>query len=381
MRMKKFLILSAAVLGAVACSNTYEVKETTPPAIGFGTWANTMTKGRDITDAVFSSGDKFNVFGSKVLSETPTVVFNGDEVSTTDGTTWTYAPPRYWDAGATGYTFYAISPAGLVTGLNDTAKETAAKTGAFTTDEITFDGTVANDVLISKKTPVIPNNYNKKVNLDFQHVASLLDVKVKKSFALKDATVKVTAISLENIIYKGTFNVASYVTTEGDNLNKPVVAIDNWTPATSGNTNTFTGTVTSGGTELTQYGYASVTDEALVGTDNYFWQNFVVMPQTLVAPDGTNPQQIKISYTIETSIGEVTTFANKTVAFSAFDLVDNKTNNTADPAAGDGAAATGWSPNIHYIYTLTLDANKIDFTASITPWATTSVNGFYNLVN
>lgn len=381
MRMKKILILAVAATALVACAKSIDRNQATTQAIGFGTWAEHPTKARGITDAAFSDGDKFNVFGSKVLpgAATPSVVFNGDEV-TLDGT-WTYAPPRYWDAGATGYTFYAISPAGLVTGLDATAKQTAAKTGVFTTDEIEFDGTVAKDVLISKKTPVAPAAYNTPVNLDFQHVASLLDVKVKKSFALKDATVKVTAISLENIIYKGTFAVSSYVADAGDNLNKPVVAIANWTPATTGSTNNFTGTVASGGTELLQYGYASVTGEALSGSDQYFWQNFVVMPQTLVVPTGTNPQQIKISYTITTSIGEVTTFENKTVAFSAFDLVDNKTNNTAAPDAGDGAAATGWSPNIHYIYTLTLDANKIDFTASITTWNTTSVNGFHNLLN
>ncbi len=376
MRMKKFMIFAVAVLTLAACSKTFDHSKAAPTQIGFNTWAEHMTKARTITDSDFSANDKFNVFGSK---NGTTVVFNGDEV--TYGTpVWTYTNPRYWDINATNYTFFAISPAGLLPdSMTDDQKTTAATTGAFSTKELSFEGTVANDVLIAKKT-VVPqatytgNNPNYVVNLDFQHVASLLDVKVKKSFALKDATVKVTAISLENIVYKGTFGVSSYVT-EGDDLNKPVVAISNWTPAETGSTKTFTGTVANGGTPLTQYGYANVTGESISGDANYFWQNFVVMPQSL------STQQIKISYKIISAIGEENVYENKTVAFTAFDLVDNKNNNTEAPDTGDGAAATGWSPNIHYIYTLTLDANKIDFTASITPWATTSVNGFYNLVN
>lgn len=357
------MILAVAAVALAACSRTFETHEVAQAQIGFGTWAEHTTKARAITDAAFQNGDKFNVFGSKVLNSTPSVVFNGDEVSY-DGADWTYSPTRFWDPDASGYTFFAISPSGLVTGLNAAAKTTAATTGAFTTDEITFDGSVDNDVLIAKKTPVAPAAYNSPVNLNFQHVAALLDVKVKKSYSLKDATVAVTAIALENIIYKGSFSVSSYVTTDGDDLNKPVVAIANWTPAESSSTTTFNGT----GATLTQYGYASVTGESLSGDANYFWQNFVVMPQTLAT------QQIKISYTITTNVGEVTTFTDKTVAFSAFDNVDNKVNT-------DTQAAAGWNPNIHYIYTLTLDANKIDFTASITAWDNTTINGFYNLVN
>lgn len=377
MRMKKIMILAVAAIALVACSRTFETHQVEPTQIGFNTWAEHMTKARTITGTAFSEDDNFNVFGSKNGSA---VVFNGDVV--TYGTpVWTYTNPRYWDINATSYTFFAISPAGLLPdSMTDAQKTTAATDGAFSTKELSFDGTVANDVLIAKKT-VVPqatytgNTPNYVVNLDFNHVASLLDVKVKKSFALKDATVKVTAISLENIVYKGTFSVSEYVTTAGADLNKPVVAIANWAPAASESTKTFTGTVDDGGTTLNQYGYASVTGETLTGSDQYFWQNFVVMPQTL------STQQIKISYKIISAIGEENVYENKTVAFTTFDLVDNKNNNTAAPDAGDGAVASGWNPNIHYIYTLTLDANKIDFTASITPWAATSVNGFYNLVN
>lgn len=374
MRMKKLLILAVAATTLVACSKTYDSAPAQPQAIGFGTWAETVTRARTITDGAFSADDNFNVFGSKVIgSATPAVVFNGDVVTASGSSplVWNYAPPRYWDPNADGgYTFYAISPAGLLPStMTDAQKTTAATTGAFSTDELTFDGTVAYDVLIADETHVATGNSGSPVNLLFNHAASLLDVKVKKSYALQHATVKVTAISLENIINKGTLAVSAY----NGSTNKPTIAIANWTPAASSATTTFTGTVESGGTTLTQYGYADVSGEALAGTANYFWQNFVVMPQTLVAASETNPQLIKISYTITTNVGEVTEHTNKTVAFSLFDNADNKVNT-------DTAAASGWNPNTHYIYTLTLDANKIEFSAEIADWSSTVVNGFYNLV-
>lgn len=373
MRMKKLLILAVAATALVACSKTYDTAPAQPKAIGFGTWAETVTRARTITDAAFSADDNFNVYGSKVIgSASPAVVFNGDVVTASGSSplVWNYAPPRYWDPSADGgYTFYAISPAGLTTGMDDTANAAAATSGAITSDALTFDGTVAYDVLVADETQVASGNSGSPVNLIFNHAASLLDVRVKKSFALKDATVKVTAISLENIINKGTLAVSAYDGT----THKPTIAIANWTPAATTPTTTFTGTVETGGTTLTEYGYASVDGEALAGTANYFWQNFVVMPQTLVAATETNPQLIKISYTITTNVGEVTEHTDKTVAFSLFDNVDNKVNT-------DTAAASGWNPNTHYIYTLTLDANKIEFSAEIANWNATLVNGFYNLV-
>ena len=379
--MKKLFILATLLAIASACTKTYEITPTPQPEIGFGTWTEHLTKGRAVTDDAFTTGDTFNAFGSKTVSSTTSVVFNGDVVTYNDPS-WTYSPARFWDPAATSYTFFAISPSGLLpAGMTDAQKTTAATTGAFSTKEITFDGTVANDVMIANKKPVAQATYTGdnptySVPLVFNHVAALLDVKVKKSYSLRESTVKVTAISLENIVYKGTFTVSGYDDSGDNPTYKPTVAINNWAPAASSSTTTFTGTVADGGTSLTQYGYESVTEEALSGTANYFWQNFVVMPQSL------SSQQIKISYKIVSTAGEETVFENKTVAFTAFDLIDNKTNNTADPDAGDGAVASGWNPNIHYIYTLTLDANKIDFTASITPWDNTIVvNGYYNLIN
>ena len=380
--MKRYILIVVAVaLATVSCSRHYDVNTPDPQAIGFGTWADVMTKRTGPTDAMFAVNDNFNVFGSKVVGTTPSVVFNGDVVtlkslgsdaSSVNDDIWEYTPPRFWDANASGYTFYAIAPAGLVTGVTGDAITTAATTGAFTTDQIVFDGTVATDVLIAKKTPVAPTDFNKVVTLDFQHVGAIIDVKVKKSYTLKEATVKVKALSLENILYKGTYSVASYKDNSvAADENKPVVAIANWSATTD--VQSFSTAVTVPAT-IAAYGYSDSSvaspENPVSGTVSDFFTNFVVMPQALTT------QQIMITYEIETNIGEVTTYTNKTVAFSEFDIKDNKVNT-------DGAIETvaGWHPGTHYIYTLTLDVNKIDFTATITPWATTSVNGYHNLIN
>lgn len=369
MRMKKLMILAVAAIAAIACSRTYDTAPASEKAIGFGTWTDVMTKRTDAAATTFAADDNFNVFGSKVLSGTPSVVFNGDVVTASgDPITWTYSPARFWDPSATGYTFYAISPAGLLPeGMTNEQKTTAATTGAFTTAEIVFDGTVAKDVLVAKQTPVAPAAYNTTVKLDFQHVGTLLDLKVKKSYTLKDATVEVTALSIENIKYKGTYSVATYTD------NKPDVAIANW--AATADLQTFD-TATSTPATIAAYGYddASVADpeNPVNGTATAFFTNFVIMPQTLVAAGETNPQRIKISYKITTGVGEVTTHTDKIVAFADFDIKDNKVNNDT--------AVAGWNPGIHYIYTLTLDVNKIDFSASVTNWETTT-NGYHNLIN
>ena len=79
MRMKKFLIIAAAALLAAACAKTYEVKQTTPPAIGFGTWSDVMTKAPK-TD--FVANDEFDVFGFKWKTgpTDQTTVFDGVDV-------------------------------------------------------------------------------------------------------------------------------------------------------------------------------------------------------------------------------------------------------------------------------------------------------------
>lgn len=346
MRMKKLLILSAAVLGAVACSNTYEVKTAPEKAIGFGSWAEHLTKARTEGSSAFVSGDKFNVYGFKTISAANTTVFNGDEVSY-DGTDWTYSNLRFWDPNATSYTFYAASPAGKIASAD-------AQTGEFTSNSITFTGN-DNDVLVADKTTVNKaggsgnfNNYG-TVNMVFNHIASLVDFKIKKHAEIAAATVAVTSFQIENIDNVGTFSVNDAYTG-----NHPVVT---WNPTARGAYSN-----TSGVTSV-------VTLPDNVGTDgsDFLINHLVAMPQTFRTD--SNIQTVTIEYSI-TSGGD--TIANTaTFNLKTFDNVDDKDNE--DTLIG------GWEGGKHYTFYITINANAIVFSGSITDWVTPD-NGYHYLV-
>lgn len=379
--MKKLMFLAVAAIGLVACSKTFEAQPTPQTPIDFSTWANTLTK-RAPTDLVFAANDNFNVFGSKTVSATESVVFNGDVV-TYNGTSWAYDTPRYWDQSASSYKFYALSPAGLITSMDNDAKVAAAKTGIFTTDDIVFDGTVAKDLLIANEVELNTPPYASPVSLTFNHAASLVDVKVKKSDALTNVvsetdqiTVQVTALTLENVVDKGHFATTGYT------AHVPTIAMANWTKYTPVELSTSYTAATAalnpaGGLPqtITAYDYDDIAGHSVQGTPKHLLQ-LVVLPQVF---DGTTKQRLKISYKITINGGEEIVITDAIVNIADFVVHDDKDNTTDDPAVTLPAGTPGWEPGKHYIYTLTIDANKINFTASVANW-TSTINGYYNLV-
>ncbi len=342
MRMKKFLILSAAVLGAVACSNTYEVKTAPEKAIGFGTWTETLTKARTAGTSTFGSGDSFVVEGIKTVESNPSTVFDNVTVSTTDGSTWTYENTRFWDSSASKYDFYAVSSPNTVL--------TLGTNGTIAATDVTFSGK-NNDILLANSVEVIPP-YGSPVALHFNHIGALVDLKVKKSATLNtaSATVAITGVTLENIDGEGKVAVTGY------SSNVPSVS---WTNL-DGNT---TYGITSGAVDCTLPTDVGTTGDDLINT-------LVVIPQTL-----TDAKILKISYKITDQAGNENIFSNKEIKLNLFDTEENTTNGSPDTPISAWAAAT------HYIYTLTIDANMISFTADINDWSTPIVNGYNYLLN
>lgn len=345
MRMKKIMILAVAAVALVACAKTHEVVETTHPAIGFRTWAEHMTKARTQGSSEFVNGDDFNVYGFKTISAANTTVFDGDAVSF-DGTDWTYDNLRFWDPNATSYTFYAVSPAGQIASAD-------AQTGEFTSNSITFAGN-DNDVLVADKKVVTktgsPEAFEATpVALVFNHIASLVDFKVKKHAEIAEATVAITSFQLNNIDNVGKFSVNDAYTGS-----HPVFT---WNPTARGAYSN-----TSGVTSV-----ATLPDN--VGTDgsDFLINHMVAMPQTFRTDE--NIQTVTIEYSI-TSGGD--TIANTaTFNLKTFDNVDDKDN--VDTIIG------GWEGGKHYTFFITINANAIVFTASITDWVTPN-NGYNYLV-
>lgn len=392
MRMKKLLIIAAAALLAAACAKTYEVKETTTPAIGFGTWTELLTKAisdpRTAGASAFGVGDSFAVYGYKDKSDDsdPHTVFDDDAVEmTVAGTpgTWVYSPLRFWDQNYDKYIFYAISPSSV-----GTAATVDPQTGVITSGSISFEGNnIASDVLVADKKTVLKANYGTQVTLDFNHVASLVDFKVSKAPNLTDATVKVTAFSLSNIENAGVLSVS-------DDYNGSVYSASALNPIATWSTGNAKGTYGPGNGAVPVTlgtGLEIVENDAFTnydGTDNdepgaskatFIINNLIVKPQPLTAPTDptdfteTKPQ-LSITYTITTGSGtsESTTTYTSKLWLSAFDVVNDN--------AQDDTPVGSWATGKHYVFYITLDANPIVFGATVNDWGT-AVAGYHYLLN
>ena len=358
--MKKVVILAAAALTLAACAKTYELQETAQPKIGFDTWANNLTKAREQGTSTFVAGDDFAVYGYKAMSDNsnPQNVFEGVTVSTTNGTTWTYETPRFWDSNYDKYTFFAVSPASVGTSVT-VNPQTGVITSTSPSTAITFAGN-DNDILVADKKVVNKNDGNVYFNgygtvpLVFNHVASLVDIKVKKTPALKDATVSVTALQLKDINDIGTLSVSDAYTNSHP--------IPTWTPTSSttnyGNTNLNIAVAQDANFNPDSHNNPSASTDVI--------SNLVVMPQALTAG-----QKISISYTIAVAGGDTIVVTDAELLLADFD-----NTNTSNQ---EGAKIVSWEYGKHYTYYITIDAaHAITFEASITPW--TAVSGYNYLV-
>lgn len=370
MRMKKFLILAAVVAMSAACSHNYEVSPVAKDGgqISFGSWSDGLTRADDphLTTA-WVSGDTFSIFGAKKrASGDPTVVtaFSGQTV-TYDGSAWDYDNHRFWDVNYTSYEFYAISPSAI----GSTCTVTPS-TGAISSSSITFQGGDADILVADKKvvergdTPASYFNTFGTVPLVFNHIAALVDFKIKKTATIT-ATVAVESVSLTNIDKVGTFSVSTaYNSTQWGGTAGPVVT---WSPTATGsysNANGAEGAVTLPD-DVTAV--SAINGESATTGDDLI-KSLVVMPQDF--RDASDIQTLNITYTITPSGGDLTRYT-VAIPLHKFDI----TYDTSNAATW----VTGWEQGKHYTYYVTLDAHAIMFSASINNWTTDS--GYHYLMN
>ncbi len=346
--MKKIVIVAAASLTLAACAKTYELQETAQPQIAFNTWANGLTKARTAGSSAFVNGDKFVVEGFKTIGGNNVEVFDNKEVSTDNGTDWTYTGTRYWDSQATSYTFFAASSPDTDLAFEDD--------GTISATEVVFSGK-NNDILIANKN-VVPRGDNPAtyfnsygiVKMTFNHVASLVDIQVKKTPALQTETVTVSAFELNNIEKKGNLSYSS--------ANTPNV---NWAPGEKGTylpANGVTAVDISTPIAIDEDPDFNASSPATPTGSTMIINNLIVKPQTFDTTGDTR-QLISITY----KIGEEDA-VTKELYLSDFDTVDD--------AAQDDTKVAKWEGGKHYTFYITIDAHKISFEAEITPWVTES---------
>lgn len=353
--MKKLILFAAMAAIAVSCAKTTEVNPVSEQAIGFDSWTSNLTKS---THSAFSSGSTFNVYGYKHTGDEPThtTVFNGDVVTLGTNGAWNYTNVRFWDRTTDYYTFFAISPAGVTSSA-------PAQTGLFVTNDITFTGKNG-DVLVAKKNEVLKAGYGQVVNLVFFPQAALLDLKFKKAKNLKEATLTVNSVSIQNIQTKGHLAVSSY-----DGADKPVTA---WTLADAPATATFDNT--HGITSVTLPKSIDAGVEHGIANSQFLIDSLIVMPQALQ----TGGQQLVIQYTINFSGEEIT--HTRTIDLNKFDYTDvNQEAGRDEDSQNTTPFVTTWDPGKHYTYYLTINADLIVFNATISDW--NDVNAFHYIIN
>lgn len=384
MRMKKLFILAVAATALVACSRTFDTQKVAPQEIGFGTWTEHLTKAEARVQGTndFLAGDTFAVYGYKeTTSPAAKVTVFDDDVVTASGSgtlSWDYDNHRYWDTNYDQYVFFGVSPSSFGTGGTVTPQ-----TGAISTD-VTFAGKdsdilIANKTVVEKGTAPYFNNFG-KVEMVFNHAASLVDIIVKKSPALEDATVEVTEFELQKILSSGTLSVSEYAASTPFT---PTIAIANWTSPSTPATYDYedcVGTVTLPLTVALDADFpgATASDEPNASANSKVIDNLVVMPQTFDTDKDADSQQIVLTYTITTTDAanntSTNTYEDKVLYLCDFDNID-------DEDQGGDTSIASWQPGKHYIFFITIDAHEITFSASINNWDPTVINGYNYLVN
>lgn len=221
-------MLAATAALFAACAETDLVNEvnveSNSQAIGFSTFAGKVTRAENSAETKTQGLEKhhgnFDVWAYKNTMN-PAYVFEDVTVShKEDGDVWEYTPLKYWDKAANDYEFYAAAPSREDWELNRgtsaqdddyfTLVNFALEDKSIPSTEYTesFKGVTTQDLMIAS-----PENVGEaailaaqKVNLEFNHILSRLNVTVKKSDVLEKEKVVLTAISVKNLPNTGSFD-------------------------------------------------------------------------------------------------------------------------------------------------------------------------------
>lgn len=345
-------MLAAAALMFAACAQfdtVNDVPESEPQAIGFDTFANLPTKANpenstvtDVTDDLSIHHESFKVWGYKNVATD--YVFDG-VVITHNGTAWNYADDddkKYWDKAATTYEFYAAAPDNAGWVLQE--KTAAQDDNRFTIDNVELkDETLASktfveslkdlptneDLMIANPNSVAKAKFGEKVQFEFYHILSRLNITVNKKSTLTDMVV------LESISVKDLLNTANF------DESKPIT--------TAGSTERWTKTADKG--NLTGNALPEVTTSA---------QHVL---QSLVIPQNVAYQNVnRDGSTVETA---PYLYIEYTINGEPFNATYNLANAFGLTADGNIPFNEGWQNNLN----ITIDAAEITFAANAFVWA------------
>ena len=197
---KNLFLLAAAAIVMAGCSKTETVEMPDSAVIGFGSaYIGNPTQTKAVSTLTTANIDAFYVYGGHDNSLTNT--FDGTKVSKS-GSTWSYSPVRYWDAGKS-YNFAAYAP------------EIPAGKGTVSTDEInrrlTFTDYVSGpdnqlDLIYADGVSVTAQQENNgPVSFNFQHLLSMIKFTFKSGFPV-DVPVTVSGLKVYGMAAQGTYD-------------------------------------------------------------------------------------------------------------------------------------------------------------------------------
>ena len=297
----------------------------------------------------------------------PAVVTYAGDTNTGEGNT--YSPTRYWPSGdvPAGLSFFAYYPenAGTITPtVSKTAGTNPASAVSFATFSFTAEAAAADmvDFLVSD---VASNqyygytNYSGKaqtVKFSFHHQLTKVAVKFKTDNTDAKTVVTVTSAQFKNIHNTGTLTAKINGTT----------TTTEW-GSVSG-TATYEVFVPNSGV-LTTTAEPATIDNAT--NDDVI---FLMVPQDMIESNGTDPQYLEITWTVETY--EETAHTN---------LVSSTTNTKklyldecVSTDGGTTQADIDWAMNNNIVYTITVGPKPIWFTAEVGAWDDPVTNGYFS---
>lgn len=197
--MKKQILMAAAVALALGgCSKTETTGTAQGGVIGFaGSGIDNITKAEDLDDDSFARFYVYGGYGEGANQD----LFDGDEVTGSMGSNWTYTNTKYWAAGTWNFGAYSTNaPAGSVTpswnygnGLTLTVNAGMNNQGDLVYDDETK--TVDNAASAS----------NNNVSFTFRHLLSKIQFKFTKADDLKATKVELSNFKVSDITTNGTW--------------------------------------------------------------------------------------------------------------------------------------------------------------------------------
>lgn len=181
--------------GAIAFDNvTTRAGKTDLEADGFGVWA-----------CVSSKDDAHSVQYEPLLGSA-----DGAEKVTWTGSEWTYVNTEYWITNSYFY-FFAAYPENLFTQSRVEIQNNNFT--AYTADITANGGADTQDILVATAvTDTTVEGYDETVQLQFGHLLSKVNVKVRQNFdADPDFNYYVTKVTITGVKGNGTFAVLPYV--------------------------------------------------------------------------------------------------------------------------------------------------------------------------